>query len=137
VWEALVDPALVARFTPFVRRITASGEHWSWALSGLTVAGVGIAPEFTEAMTFVEPERIEFRHDPPAGVAEKAGVAGFYELSPVEGGTRLRTEMSISVDLPLPRVAGAGVRAAMGRVIALMGERFSANLLAHLGARRL
>ena len=67
IWAALTDPALVAELTPFVRRITADGDHWHWQLSGLKVLGVGVAPAFTELMVLDEPQRIEFRHDPPAG----------------------------------------------------------------------
>lgn len=136
VWAALEDPALVALCTPFVREITADGDSWRWQLSGLEVAGVGVSPFFTEKMTFDEPDRIEFRHQPPPGTTEKTGVAGWYELSPDERGTRLRTEMSITVELPIPRAAGGVVRRTMGRVIEQMGDRFSKNLLAHLDAEQ-
>jgi carbon monoxide dehydrogenase subunit G len=134
IWDALVDPELMARFTPFLRRITADGDHWRWEMSGLDVLGVKVAPAFTERMTFAEPERIEFRHDPPAGAPEKAGVAGWYQLTEVEGGTALVTDLEITLDLPLPRAAGRAVRATMGKVIDTMGDRFSRNLLDHLGA---
>jgi carbon monoxide dehydrogenase subunit G len=146
VWAALTDPDVVARLTPFVRRIVATGgggsgagggrgELWRWEMTGLKVLGIGIAPTFTERMTYDEPERIEFRHDPPAGDVERSAVAGWYRLEEVDGGTRLTTSMEITVDLPLPRVSAGAVRAAMCRVIDQMGERFSRNLLDHLGAR--
>jgi carbon monoxide dehydrogenase subunit G len=134
IWAALTDPALVADLTPFVRRITAAGDHWRWELSGLKVLGVGIAPAFTELMTYDEPERIEFRHDPPDGESERAGVAGWYALTDVDGGTRLVTSLEITLDLPLPRASSRAVKAAMGGVIDQMGERFSKSLLAHLNA---
>ena len=140
VWAALTDPDVVARLTPFVRRIVADGdgaqgaERWRWEMSGLTVLGIGIAPTFTERMTYDEPARIEFRHDPPAAESERSAVEGWYRLEEVGAGTRLTTSMEITVDLPLPRVSAGAVRAAMGRVIDQMGERFSRNLLAHLGA---
>jgi len=136
IWDALVDPALMAQFTPFLKRITADGEHWRWEMSGVDVLGVKIAPAFTERMVFREPERIEFRHDPPAGVREKAGVEGWYQLSPAPDGegTTLVTELEITLDLPLPRASGPAVRATMRKVIDTMGDRFSANLLEHLGA---
>jgi carbon monoxide dehydrogenase subunit G len=137
IWNALTDPALVARLTPFVRSIREEGDHWHWQMTGLTVLGVGIAPAFTERMAYDEPRRIEFRHDPPPGATERSAVEGWYELEEVEGGTRLGTSLEITLDLPLPKVSGRAVRAAMNGVIEQMGERFSRNLLAHLGAQEI
>jgi carbon monoxide dehydrogenase subunit G len=134
IWAALTDPALVAELTPFVRRITADGDHWRWEMSGLSVLGVGVSPAFTEQMTYDEPERIEFRHDPPPGATERSAVQGWYRLEEVEAGTRLTTSLEITLELPLPRASGRAVRATMSAVIDQMGERFSRNLLAHLGA---
>jgi carbon monoxide dehydrogenase subunit G len=134
IWAALTDPALVAELTPFVRRITEDGDHWRWELSGLKVLGVGVEPAFTELMTYDEPERIEFRHDPPHGERERSGVEGWYELTEVDEGTRLVTSLEITLDLPLPRASSRAVKAAMGRVVGQMGERFSKGLLAHLDA---
>ena len=136
IWAVLVDPELMARFTPFLKRITADGDHWRWEMSGLEVLGLQVAPAFTERMVFTEPERIEFHHDPPAMTREKAGVEGWYDLSPVEDGTRLVTDLEITLELPLPRAAGGAVRAAMRKVIDTMGDRFSQNLLDHLGAEQ-
>ena len=134
IWAALTDPALVAELTPFVRSITADGAHWRWELSGLKVLGVGVAPTFTELMVLDEPERIEFRHDPPDGDSERSGVEGWYALSEVDEGTRLVTSLEITLDLPLPRASSRAVKAAMGKVVDQMGERFSKGLLAHLDA---
>jgi carbon monoxide dehydrogenase subunit G len=138
IWDVLVDPDLVARFTPFVKRISADGAHWRWEMGGLEVLGKSVAPAFTERMVFTEPDRIEFHHDPPEGVKEKSWVEGWYDLAPVPddqgGGTALVTDLTISLDLPLPGVARPAVKATMGKVIDTMGDRFSANLLAHLGA---
>jgi carbon monoxide dehydrogenase subunit G len=145
IWDALVDPELMARFTPFLKRITADGDHWRWEMSGIDVLGVKVAPAFTERMVFDEPDRIEFRHDPPAGTKEKAGVQGWYQLAPApsagsaEGSgpaTELVTELEITLDLPLPRAAGGAVRATMRKVIDTMGDRFAQNLLDHLGAEQ-
>ncbi len=139
IWDALVDPELMARFTPFLESITAEGDHWRWQLSGLNVLGAKLAPAFTEKMVFREPDRIEFRHDPPAGTTEQAGVAGWYALTPTHhdngGATELVTELEITLDLPLPKASGPAVRAAMRKVIDRMGDRFSANLLEHLGVK--
>ncbi|MDI6912343.1 SRPBCC family protein [Nocardioides sp.] len=136
IWSALTDPGLVAELTPFVRSIREDGPHWCWELSGLKVLAVGVAPAFTERMTYDEPERIEFRHDPPPGRTERSSVEGWYSLTEHPAGTRLGTALEITLDLPLPRVSGPAVRAAMTRVIDQMGDRFSRNLLAHLDARQ-
>ncbi len=137
IWAALVDPDLMAELTPFLTRITADGDHWRWEMTGFEVLGVKVAPAFTERMVFTEPDRIEFHHDPPPGPKERSGVEGWYDLRPVPdaegGGTFLATDLAISLDLPLPRVAGPAVRATMTKVIDTMGDRFSQNLLDHLG----
>lgn len=134
VWEVLTDPALVARLTPFVSSIEAHGDdHWIWHLSGLSVMGKGFSATFTERMTLEEGKRIEFTHDPPDGAKERAGVHGWYALADHRDGVLLETSMEICVDLPLPRISGGAVRTAMRGVIAQMGDRFSKNLLQHLG----
>jgi carbon monoxide dehydrogenase subunit G len=134
IWDALVDPDLMARFTPFLKQITADGDLWRWQMSGVDVLGLKVAPAFTERMAFAEPDRIEFHHEPPDGSSEKAGVEGWYALTPTDGGTELVTELEITLELPLPKASGRAVRAAMRKVIDRMGDRFSDNLLAHLGA---
>ena len=134
IWEVLRDPAMISAFTPFVERITADGEHWVWELSGLHVLGLDVAPTFTERMVLTEPERIEFHHDPPAGAQERSGVEGWYALAEDQpGSTRLATSLQITLDLPLPRLSSPAVTTAMKGVMATMGDRFSANLLRHLG----
>jgi carbon monoxide dehydrogenase subunit G len=137
IWETLTDPDQVAALTPYVRRIREQGDHWCWEMSGLSVLGVGVSPAFTEAMTYDEPRRIDFRHDPPAGATERSAVEGWYELEEVDAGTRLTTSLAVTLDLPLPRLSAPAVRTAMGVVIDQMGDRFSRNLLEHLGAEQL
>ena len=134
IWAALVDPDLMARFTPFLEKISADGDHWTWELTGLNVLGLKVARSFTERMVFQEPDRIEFRHDPPAGTTEQAGVEGWYALRPLDEGTELVTDLTITVDLPLPKASGRAVRATMKKVIDRMGDQFSKRLLEHLGA---
>lgn len=148
IWDVLRDPDLMARFTPFLQSITETTDgtgadettHWVWQMTGLDVPGIDLKPRFTEKMVFAEPDRIDFTHDPPTeegARAEKTSVEGWYELSPADdveaGATRLVTELQITVDLPVPKVAGGMVRGAMQGVIDQMGDRFSANLLTHLG----
>jgi hypothetical protein len=61
-------------------------------------------------------------------------VEGWYRLEPRSRGTHLETSMAITVELPFPAVTRPAVTTAMKGVIALMGQRFSHNLLEHLGA---
>jgi carbon monoxide dehydrogenase subunit G len=72
VWAAMADADLLAELTPMIDHIEVDGEHWTWCLTGVGALGVEIAPRFTVAMTFDEPHRIAFRHDPPAGATERA-----------------------------------------------------------------
>ena len=58
---------------------------------------------------------------------------GWYALADHPSGVLLETSMEIFVDLPLPRAAGGAVRTTMRGVINQMGDRFSKNLLQHLG----
>jgi carbon monoxide dehydrogenase subunit G len=134
LWKALTDPDLLSRLTPYLHSIDAEGDLWRWNMARIPVLGVSVAPSFTERMTFDEPRRIEFTHDPESG-QEKAGVEGTYELEGVEGGTRLAIDIDICVDLPLPGMARGAVERAMRGVIAAMGRRFAANLLRHLSDR--
>lgn len=138
VWAALTDPALLARFTPFLHRVTAAGDdHWVWEMSRVPVLGRSFAFTFRERMTFDEPRRIEFTHDPAGGAKEAAGVEGWYALEPRGQDTHVATSLTITVDLPFPTLLRPAVTTAMKAVVALMGQRFSANLLHHLHARSL
>jgi len=137
VWAALTDPDLIAHLTPFLHRVREHGEHWVWELARVPVLGASFSFTFTERMTFVEPSHIEFAHDPAAGDGdEDAGVDGWYRLTPHPGGTHLETSMAISVELPFPGVTRPAVTTAMKGVVGIMGQRFSHNLLEHLGATR-
>lgn len=135
VWALLEDPDAIAEMTPFVKRITADGDHWTWELGGIEVLGKSVSPVFTERMDFDEPSRIEFTHDPPAGRTERSAVEGWYDLAEHDQGTLLRTSLEICLDLPLPRLSSKAVTATMKGVVGKMGDRFADNLLARLGAR--
>ncbi|MBF4163670.1 SRPBCC family protein [Nocardioides acrostichi] len=134
VWALLEDPDAIASMTPFVKGITSEGEHWTWQLGGLEVLGKSVSPSFTEKMTFTEPERIEFTHDPPPGQTERSSVEGWYHLEEHERGCTLSTSLEITLDLPLPKLSSKAVTATMRGVVDKMGDRFSANLLDRLGA---
>ena len=131
VWDALTDTALLARLTPYVRRIDDHGDRWTWHLVQIPVLGSMVSPSFTEVMTFDEPSRIDFVHDPERR-DEKAGVEGSYVLKDTGGGTDVSIELAITVDLPFPALARPAVKAAMRAVVATMGYRFSHNLVRHL-----
>ena len=133
VWAALTDPELLPRLTPYLHSIDVDGDRWRWNMARIPVLGLSVAPSFTEKMTFDEPRRIEFTHDPDSG-QEKAGVEGTYELEEVDNGTRLAIDIDICVDLPLPGLSRSAVQGAMRGVIGVMGRRFATNLLRHLGA---
>jgi len=134
VWGVLTDPESIARLTPFLHSVREEGEHWIWQLSKIPVLGASFSFTFRERMTFDEPRRIDFTHDPAPGADESAGVVGWYELGPRAAGTHLETSMRITVDLPFPGVLRPAVSTAMKGVVALMGQRFSHNLLAQLDA---
>ena len=133
IWKALTDPQLLPRLTPYLSRIAVDGEHWRWEMVRLPVLNLTVAPSFTERMTFVEGERIEFTHDPPGGTTEKAAAEGWYRLTDVPGGTGLEISLELCVDLPLPRAAAPAVNRVMKKVMDGMGDKFSKNLLAHVG----
>ena len=137
VWDALTDPDLLPRLTPYLKRIDARTDdgvvRWTWHLISIPLLGSMVSPSFTEVMTYDEPTRIDFVHD-PARRDEKAGVEGRYDLTEVADGTHLEIALGISVDLPFPGLAKPAVHAAMRAVVATMGARFSHNLVRHLRA---
>lgn len=135
IWDALSDPELLPRLTPFLERIVADGEHWRWEMQSVPLLGSSFNPCFTERMVFDPQERIEFTHAPPAGSRERTGVEGWYALSEVPEGTHLGIRLAVSVELPVSRLASPAVTTAMKGVMATMGRRFSHNLLQHVGAR--
>ncbi len=135
VWDALTDPDLVSRLTPYLRRIDARvdsrGDRWTWHLVHIPLLGSMVSPSFTEVMTFDAPSRIDFVHDPERP-EEKAGVEGRYTLKETGQATDVSIELTITVDLPIPALARPAVHAAMRAVVATMGARFSHNLVRHL-----
>lgn len=136
VWAALTDPDLVARITPQVRSIAADGEHWTWQMSGFEAVGVKLAPCFRVRMSYVEPERISWVGDPAPGSRERVSTDGLYTLGDAaDGNTDLYIELTVKADLPLPGLSRPAVTTTMSRTMAVMGDRFSKNLLDHLGAK--
>ena len=134
VWAALADPHQLAHMTPLLQEVRKQGaDHWVWEMNEIAVVGRSFSFTFTERMTFEEHRRIEFTHDPSAGVGKEiAGVEGWYDLTPRDGGTWLEASMEISVDLPFPGLARPAITTAMKGVVAMMGQRFGHHLLEHL-----
>jgi len=134
VWEVLTDPGCLTEMTPLLDGITVDGDRWCWQLSGIRALGVEVAPSFTEQMTFVEPSRITFRHAPPAGQTERAGADGIYELTEVgPDRTHLSIDLTLHVDLPLPKLSRRAVERVMASSMARTGEVFAERLYRHLG----
>jgi carbon monoxide dehydrogenase subunit G len=137
VWEVLTDPALLPELTPYLQSIDVDGDRWTWNLTHIPVMSATVAPTFTEVMTFDEPTRITFAHD-PARPEERTGVEGEYRLRPETApdgsmGTHVAIDLEIWCDLPLPRISRIAVETVMHGVVAAMGRRFAANMLRHLG----
>ncbi len=136
VWDLLVDPAAVARLTPMVSRIDAdpAREVWVWWLQGVPLSGKVVDLTMKERMSFEPHTRIDFTHEPlESGIV--AGAQGCYRLAPIESGTRLTIDLTVSARLPLPGLARPAVQTAMAQVLRHMGTRFSSNMLRELGSR--
>lgn len=134
IWKVLTDPDTLAALTPLVDQIDVRGEHWHWT-AGISALGICIAPSFTERMTFTELEQIVFAHEPPAGATERAGAHGVYRLSEAASGTYLSVDITLHVELPLPRMARPAVERVMDASMRRTGDAFARNLLDHLGVR--
>ena len=78
---------------------------------------------------------IRFHHAPPRGTDERVGAEGTYVVTESTAGTHLAIELTVSVELPLPRVSGPAVQSFMKQTMGRVGDRFSANLLRELQAR--
>lgn len=133
IWAVLTDPVLLPKLTPLLRRIETDGDLWRWHLVRISVLGVGVSTVFTERMVFTEGAQIDYTHEPPADAVERTGAEGSYALTDVEGGTHLAISLTLHVDLPLSTLASPAVTALMRQTMQRTGDRFSANLLRHLG----
>jgi carbon monoxide dehydrogenase subunit G len=134
VWVALTDPELLPKLTPYLHRIDVDGDRWTWHVTKVPVLGKNIGSVFTEVMTFEEPKRIDFKHDPER-TDEKTEVNGEYHLEDEGSGTRVSIDLGVSVELPFPKGMRRPVEGAISAVMAGMGKRFASNLLRHLGEK--
>ena len=136
VWNLLIDPDAIARLTPLVSKIAVDDQgRWVWALQGVPMPGRRLDLTMTEEMAFTPQSRIEFTHAPLEDGA-RAGADGFYALEPIDEGTRLTIELTITARLPLPGLARPAVQATMHQVLNQMGNRFATNMLRELGGTR-
>lgn len=133
IWAALTDPVLLPQLTPLLTGIEADGDRWRWQVGRISALGVSISPAFTELMRFEPMSLIEFSHQPPPNTREYAGASGSYQLAEVPGGTQLEIDLTLTVELPLPRLSAAAVERVMSATMARTGDRFSKNLSRHLG----
>jgi carbon monoxide dehydrogenase subunit G len=134
VWDALTDPKLLPKLTPYLHRIDVDGDRWTWHVAKVPVLGKSIGSTFTEVMTFDEPKRIGYEHDPER-TEEQTEVKGEYHLEEAGSGTRVSIEIGVAVELPFPRAMRRPVEGAIKAVMAGMGRRFAHNLLRHLGEK--
>jgi carbon monoxide dehydrogenase subunit G len=132
VWNALTDPELLPKLTPYLQRIDVDGDRWTWNMTKVPILGKSIGTTFTEVMTFEEPERIEYTHD-KSRKDENAGVEGVYLLEEDGSGCRVSIDLGVSMDLPFPKATRRAVEGTIRGVMAAMGRRFAHNLLKHLG----
>ena len=98
--------------------------------------GIVVDPTFTERMSFDEGRRIDYHHEPPAGVTEWAGAEGWYTLADADEG-HPPVDLADPLRRPAPRpVRHSGRESVMRSAMAVTGSRFAGNLEHHLGVRR-
>ncbi|CAN5834025.1 hypothetical protein BH18ACT2_BH18ACT2_15600 [soil metagenome] len=134
IWALLEDADELAELTPLIRRIDVDGDMWQWHLRGISALGASIEPTFTEHMTFEPEHEIRFDHRPPDGRSERAGANGIYRLKALDDDrTHLFIDITLCVELPLPRLARRAVEGVMATTMRRTGDRFAANLYRRLG----
>ena len=94
----------MARITPFVKSITADGDHWLWEMTRPGGAGRRRRPGVHRAddLHRAGPHRVPPR---PAGRDDRRGPAcdGWYDLADDRRAARtLATSLEIALELPLP-----------------------------------
>lgn len=134
IWKILTNPDALAELTPLIRSIEASGSRWLWTLNGIEALGMKVEAAFTESMEFTDERQIVFTHDPPQGKKELAAVEGIYDLTPAgPNSTDLRVDLTLSVELPLPRIARQAVERVILATMRVTGRQFASNLYERLG----
>src|SRR3954454_22833804 len=108
VWNALTDPELLPKLTPYLQRIDVEDDKWTWNVTKVPLLGKSIGTTFTEVMTFEEPHRIAFTHDKER-FEEQSAVEGEYILEDAGQGCRVSIEIGVSVELPCAKVTRRAV----------------------------
>ncbi len=134
IWDALTDPELLPKLTPYLHRIDVDGDRWTWQMAKIPMMGKSIGTCFTEIMSFDEPSRISYTHD-DSRTDEPTWVEGDYHLKDAGRGTDVSIELSVTSELPFPKFMRPAVEGGMSAVMAGMGRRFASNLLRHLGEK--
>ena len=133
IWDIVADPKHFAELTPLVDRVVANGDVWTWTLAGIARLGIDIAPRLTERMTLTPISRIEFRHDPPPGRSERAGVMGSYQITRAgDQSSKLAIDLTLCLELPLPDVSKHAGEKIMDATMARTAGAFARNLYRHL-----
>ena len=134
IWEILTNPATLAELTPLVPSIEASGSEWLWTLNGIEALGIKLEATFTENMQFTEERQIVFTHNPPRGTKERAAVDGIYDVTLLgPKSTDLKVDLTLSVELPLPRLSRHAVEPIILTTMRTTGQHFATNLYERLG----
>lgn len=134
IWDVLRSPDELVALTPLLCDITVDGDRWTWTMGGFSALGVEIAPRFTERMTFEPEHEIRFEHAPPPGAHERAGAHGVYRLGDLgPDRTELSIDITLHVELPLPRATRRAVERVMASSMARTGDVFAQRLYRRLG----
>ncbi|MDX1622309.1 MAG: SRPBCC family protein [Nitriliruptorales bacterium] len=127
IWDILTDPDRLAPMVPRIHAIEEIGDRWCWRMRQYNVLGVKFQPSFTERIKTQPPDRIIFTHD-PGQRRENAGAEGEYRLEEVDDGTHLWIEITVTVDLPLPKFVRGAVERVMLYEMGRTGDEFATNL---------
>lgn len=134
IWNILRSPDALAELTPLLEGISVAGDLWCWRLGGFSALGVEVSPSFTERMEFVPNESIRFTHAPPGDAHERAGANGIYTLTALgPDRTRLEIDITLHVELPLPRASRRAVERIMSSTMIRTGNVFASRLYTRLG----
>ena len=111
VWVALTDAELLPELTPYLNRIDVEGDRWTWHVTKVPILGKSIGSTFTEVMTFDEPSRIGFAHDPSGPRRRRRSTASTTSRMPAPARTSPSSSASpSSCRSPRPCVVPSRVR---------------------------
>ncbi|MFT5222092.1 MAG: hypothetical protein ACI867_000389 [Glaciecola sp.] len=115
IYAEMADVALLAALIPSVRRCFEVQDRWRWEMKTYRALGLSVTPEFDVDAVFSNEQGVRFR--PVGEVTEGARGEGEIGLTAGRIGadflTEIRIEMTVTVDLQLPRMLGSAV----GRIV--------------------